>query len=746
MHHYLEIILNYVRDWKRMVVAAMLVQLGWCPAPVLAQEASARPKVGLVLSGGGARGGAHVGVLKVLHELNIPVDVVVGTSAGAIVGGAYASGMPLAELEREIATMSTATLFNDVSRADLPVRRKADEYYNTIGPEVGIGPKGLALPKGVVAGVSLEALLRRLSARQRSERFDGLPIRFRAVATDLTTADMVVIDQGSLSTALRASMALPAIVNPVELDGRLLVDGGISRNLPIDVARAAGAQVIIAVNIGTPLHKRDDLTSLLRVSDQISRILTGVNTTKSLGELTPQDVLITPDLAAISAADFDKVGEAEKAGEAAARAAIEQLRRFSVDAALFTSVEQRRTLNLTTPMKIDEVRVTGAERVGVERVRAALRLKPGDTFDQSTADSDLRRLYSSGEFESVNYFLGQRDGGGTVLTTDVGEKSWGPHFLRAGLSLSSDFDGDARFNLLLTHRLTGVNRLGGEWRNRLQLGRVDRVMSEFHQPFAVDDRWFGSVQVDASREPFDLYALGQRIGRYQRTQSMANADVGVNVGNDVEMRVGVVKGNVRMSLDTGVLPEGAVEPNSPVSGATAHVRWDTLDSMRFPRQGYVADLRYFHAQAPEGQADGYGKIDLTLQSAHAFGPHVFRTLFQTTRGTGRGALPAYEFSTLGGFLRLSGYRTGEFIGTNPRLGRLVYSYRAAMPGILEGVHFGVSTEFGRINNILESVPAQGTLRSNALFMGADTPVGPLYLGYGRASGGNNAFYLYLGLP
>lgn len=730
------------------LVAASLAHLVSLAAPALAQapEVAARPKVGLVLSGGGARGGAHVGVLKVLHELHIPVDVVVGTSAGAIVGGAYASGMPLSELEREIATMRTATLFNDVSRADLPVRHKADEYYNTIGPEVGIGPKGLALPKGVVAGVSLEALLRRLSARQRSERFDGLPIRFRAVATDLATAEMVVLDQGSLSTALRASMALPAIVNPVELDGRLLVDGGISRNLPVDVARAAGADVIIAVNIGTPLQRRDELTSILHVSDQISRILTGVNTSKSLGELTAQDVLITPDLAAISSADFDKVGEAEKAGEAAARAASEQLRRFSVAQGLFASAEQRRTRTVTESMKIDAVRVTGAHRVGVGRVRAALRLKVGDLFNPDTADGDLRRLYSSGEFESVNYFLSEQAGGGKVLTTDVGEKSWGPNFLRAGLGLSSDFNGDARFNLLLTHRLPGVNDLGGEWRNRLQVGRIDRIVSEFYQPFDVNDKWFGALQLEASREPFDLYAQGERIGRYQRSQSMAHADLGLNLGTDVELRVGVVRGHVRMRLDTGVLPEGAVEPGSAVAGATAHLRLDTLDSMRFPRNGYVAYLRYFHARAPEGQADGYGKLDVNLQAARAFGPHVFHAQFSNTRGTGRGPLPAYELSTLGGFLRLSGYRTGEFIGTNPRLGRLLYTYRAAMPGILDGVHFGASTEFGRINNILDSVPARGTLRSNALFMGADTPVGPLYLGYGRAAGGNNAFYLYLGLP
>ncbi|HSC01562.1 MAG TPA: patatin-like phospholipase family protein, partial [Burkholderiaceae bacterium] len=205
----------------------------WTAPPAWAQAAAAseaaasspRPRIGLVLAGGGARGGAHLGVLKVLEELHVPIDIIVGTSAGSIVGAAYASGMPLADIEAEMKPLNTADLFRDRPREDVPMRRKADDQLNYIGPEVGVSLDGLRLPKGAVAGVALEGVLRRLTARQRDSNFDKLPIRFRAVATDVATSEMVVLDHGSLAQAIRASMAIPAVVNPVEIDGRLLVDG-----------------------------------------------------------------------------------------------------------------------------------------------------------------------------------------------------------------------------------------------------------------------------------------------------------------------------------------------------------------------------------------------------------------------------------------------------------------------------------------------------------------------------------------
>ena len=489
---------------------ALALLLAALPALAPAQPAStatatARPKIGLVLSGGGARGGAHLGVLKVLQELRVSVDVIVGTSAGSIIGAAYASGMPLDELEADLRPLSTALLFRDVRRDDLSMRGKAEEQYNYIGPEVGLTPEGVSLPKGAVSGVSLEAVLRQLTARQKNPEFDRLPIPFRAVATDLSTAEMVVLDRGSLTAAVRASMALPAAVNPVEIDGRLLVDGGVSRNLPVDVARALGAQVIIAVNIGTPLQTREQIRSLLGVTDQMMRIVTAQNVRQSLSELGPDDVLISPELGNLGTADFDRLLEAAGAGEHAARAVADRLQRYRVDEARYAQWEWQRLSPQPGYARVDAVDIRGTRVVNPEAVRAMLRLQPGQTFDAEQLDADLRRLYATGDFESVSYALADQADGGKALTVQATEKSWGPSYLRVGLGLSSDFSGNAYFNLLLAHRRTWLNPLGAEWRNELQTGHVDRLATEWFQPLNVQRSFFVSAQGEARREPFDIF-------------------------------------------------------------------------------------------------------------------------------------------------------------------------------------------------------------------------------------------------
>jgi NTE family protein len=350
-----------------------------------------------------------------------------------------------------MAGLSTATLFRDVVRQDVPPRRKADDAFNYVGPEIGLRDGSLALPKGAVAGVALEAVLRRLTVRQESGDFDRLPIPFRAVATDLATSDMVVLRRGNLALAVRASMAIPAAVNPVELDGRLFVDGGAVRNLPVDVARAMGADVVIAVNIGTPLLQRDQITSLLSVTDQMLRIMTSKNVNQSLAELGPQDVLITPDLKDVASGDFDRLEQVARAGEAAGRAASQLLGRYSIDEPAYAALlSSRAGLVRNAGETIAAVRVTGTQRVNPETIVAAMHSAPGESFDARTADEDMRRLYGRGDFERVSYSFNDDPGQPRVLTADVTEKSWGPSYLRFGLGMSTDFEGNAIFNLVAT--------------------------------------------------------------------------------------------------------------------------------------------------------------------------------------------------------------------------------------------------------------------------------------------------------
>lgn len=280
-----------------------------------------RPTIGLVLSGGGALGATHVGVIKVLEELNVPIDLVVGTSMGSIVGGLYAMGLTAAEMDTLIRTIDWGGAFEDrPPRGDRSFRRKQDDYGFLIDLKVGIKDGGVQFPPGLIQGQRLTLLLRALSMRaQGVSDFDALPTRYRAVAADLETGREVVLSKGNLATAMRASMSVPSVFPPVEVDGKLLVDGGVANNLPVDVARAMGADVVIVVDIPTVLKKREQLKSTVDIAGQMLSVLIQQNSLAQLRSLGPRDVLIQPDLGTMSSADFGRIADAIPPGEKAAR-------------------------------------------------------------------------------------------------------------------------------------------------------------------------------------------------------------------------------------------------------------------------------------------------------------------------------------------------------------------------------------------------------------------------------------------
>lgn len=719
------------------------------PAPAAASSPSSRPVIGLVLSGGGARGGAHLGVLKVLEELRVPVDVIVGTSAGSIVGAAYASGLPVEAIEKEMQDINTAELFRDTVREDEPLRRKLDDRINYIGPEIGVHREGIQLPKGAVSGVSLEIKLRSLTRLAHTTNFDRLPVRFRAVATDVTTAQMVVIAHGSLSQAIRASMAVPAAVNPVEIDGRLLVDGGVSRNLPVDVARSLGADVVIAVNIGTPLLTREEITSLVSVSDQMLRILTDSNVQRSISELTPNDVLIAPDLGTVTSADFDRLPEAVQSGAVAARALSGRLARLAVPEPEYAAFARRRAeADVDRAVVIDEVRVVGTHAVNPQVVVAAMRSEAGQPFDARVVDADMKRVYARGDFESVNYAIADEAGIGNVLLVDVTEKSWGPNYLRFGLSLSSDFEGNNFFQLIASHRWTWLNSLGAEWRNDLQIGHTDLLRSEWYQPLTPRQRLFVAPRFAAWREPLDVYdeETGRRLASFRRQWIGAGLDVGLPLGTSAEVRLGVSRGTVKMLTDTSVVPGDLLVPDADMGGVEGSFAIDTLDNRRFPRRGLAANLSLYVSRDALGATDSYNKAVGSFDGVVSRGNHSLQLGLRAGGKVGGNDLPNYEVFSLGGFLQLSGYKTGQFLGTEMAFGRLVYSYRFSKPGLFDGAYFGFSAEAGRIRES-DAAPANDRLRHGySAYVALDSPLGPVYLAIGANGEGTGAAYFFLGLP
>jgi NTE family protein len=700
-----------------------------------------------VLSGGGARGASHVGVLKILEQLRVPLDCIVGTSMGAIVGAAYASGATVPELEAVLGTMSTRLLFKELPpREERSVHLKIDDASNLSRLELGLGLDGLLLPKGLVSGVQLESVLRRLSKAGGFQHFDDLPIPFRAVATDLVTGKPVVLSQGELASAMRASMSVPGVIEPVRLEGRLLVDGGLTNNLPVDVARAMGADVVIAVNLGTPLLRADELNSILGVTAQMINILTEQNVQASLASLRPTDILVVPHLDDFSATDFDHMTTTVPIGEAAARAVADLLARYSVPRDAYASWDARRTTGAATAsVTVDEIRFKNLQRVNPVAARSVLQTRPGEPIDQQVLDRDMRRLFGTGDFEHVSYSI-LEEPGRRILSIDAVEKSWGPNYLRFGLGLSTDFSGDAFFNLLGSYRMTWLNRLGGEWRTDLQIGRTNRLATEFYQPLQPGQGFFVVPYAQYERRIDDVFQGDQRVASFDSDRTSLGIALGAQLTRYGEVRLGLERSSDRSTLDTGPPIFEPDRAKLATTSATLRAVVDQLDSLNFPRSGYGAHLAVTAARQSLGSDVNYTRAETSGNIVHSLGEHTFQFGFKLARRFGSEALPPSQMFRWGGFLQQSGFPTGALLGEDLRFARVVYYNRLARWQLLDGVYAGGSLEIGRMGQPLVPNNETGTLRSAALLLGVDTPLGPLYLGYGRTSHGHKSLYLFLGRP
>lgn len=704
-----------------------------------------RPKICLVLSGGGARGAAHVGVLKVLEELRVPIHCITGTSMGALVGAGYATGTTVPEMEQILREITTELLYKEnPPREELSMRRKEDDYKLFFGPEFGVGAGGLGLPKGVVTGVQLETVLRRLSKAKGYHRFDQLPIPFRAVATDLVTGKAVVFSDGELANVMRASMSVPGAVAPAEFGGMMLVDGMLTSNLPVETARAMGADIIIAVNVGTPLLKREALTSILGVTGQMLSILTEQNVQTSLASLKTTDILISPELGDFSTGDFDNLPKIAPLGEAAARKVAERLAQFALPAGEYAALRQRQQVAVVPDLQpVDEIRFENLRRVNPQTAQAVLETRAGKPIDQKTLDNDMRRIYGTGDFEHVNYrFL--EEPGRRVLAVDAIEKSWGPDYLRFGLGLSSDFTGDAYFNLLARYRRTWLNSLGAEWRTDLQVGRTTNLYSEFYQPLNAEGDFYIAPNLMIERRSTTLYEGNNRLGRYDFVTKQVGLDAGVQFRQYGSFRLGVLRGTLSPSLDTG--PQVLAPPQSEIDiGAyRARLFFDRLDNAIFPRNGWNAGLNIYDSTTALGAQDNYTKWDIDGSAAYSFGDHTLNFSVKAGGRIGSDPIPYYNQFQWGGFLQQSGYKTGQLYGENLSFGRVIYYHRIMKGSLLQGAYGGFSLEAGRVGGPLVPGSPEGLLKSASLFVASDTPLGPAYLGYGRAESGTDSFYFYLG--
>jgi len=333
-----------------------------------------------------------------------------------------------------------------------------------------------------------------------------------------------------------------------------------------------------------------------------------------------------------------------------------------------------------------------------------------------------------------------------VLAVDAVEKSWGPDYVRFGLGLTSDFSGDAYFNLLASYRRTWLNSLGAEWRIDAQVGRTSRLATEFYQPLHARGVFFVAPNAAIERRSTTLYQGNNRIASYDLVSKDAGVDLGAQFGRYGELRLGIQAGSIKPTLDTGPqsLSPGEGTINQPAF--TMRLVLDQIDSVNFPRHGWRLLGNIFNPSSQLGSDESYAKWDIEGNAASSMGEHTMSFAFKVGGKIGSDPLPRYDLFQWGGFLQQSGYRTGQLVGEKIEFGRLMYYHRISHGSILEGAYGGVSLERGRVSDPLIPGNPDGWLTSGSIFVGADSPLGPAYLGYGRTKDGDSSFYFYLGNP
>lgn len=694
--------------WAARVLAALLaVAAGTASAqPAAPPDAGGASKTCLVLSGGGARGFAHIGVLRWLEARRVPIDCVVGTSMGAVIGGLYASGLSVDRIEATMRATDWAELRGpDAPRAMRPPRRQEEDHDYTLPLELRMQGGRAALPASVFGGARFEQALRRwLGPRPPDEAFDALPIPFRAVATRLGSGEARVLDRGDLALAIRASMSVPGLFEPARIAGGLYVDGGLVSNLPIDTARALGATRVIAVNVGTGLADESTLTSLVDVSVQTLAILTEQNVVAQIARMRPEDVLIVPPLDGLTFLDFPKVGEGIAAGTLGAEA------------------QRDRLLALAVP----------------DEAWAARRRPVASSATTATAAAPARA------------------GAPDPAAATAGTRPWsGPRdadTLRFGLSVGTDFTtGSAR--IAVGHRQQWAS--GTEWRNALEVGRIQRAATDLFVPVGPAGIVAAVPYAELSRQTLPLFVGDRRITEGLVERGTIGLDAAVQLEDIGELRLGPTIERARVGLGESGLIDfrsgGFIDiPRDlqTMAGLRLRYRRDTLDAAFLPRSGTRVVLEWTEGYATGVERSRYQFGALEAQWVGSVGPDTFEAYAQAG-GYLRMETAFPRWFTLGGFHRLSGYALDRFSGTDMVFGRLQWRRALGQPGAL-GDRFwvGATLEAGRITGDLirlddapRPLPVAGSV-----FVAAETPIGPLHLGLGLPRDGGPRMYLFLGRP
>ncbi|ASO28442.1 serine protease [Vibrio anguillarum] len=728
---------------------------------------AARPKIAVVLAGGGAKGAAHIGVLKALEEMRIPVDFITGTSMGAYVGGLYASGMSADEIESLIYSVDWNEGYRDrVNRSQRRVRDKEYEDRYQLTTDLGLRWGEIRAPRGVVQGQNMLRILRETSGNlSEFQSFDQLPIPYRAVATDIIALEEVVLDRGYLVDAMMASMSVPGALPPYEVNGRWLVDGGVTNNMPVDVARALGADIVIAIDISTDYKNQEAFTTFLTVADQLSNYLVQRSTQKQARLLNEQDVFLRPDVGSMETTEFDKMPTAYEKGYEIAMANQSVLTSLSLSSASYqryveAKQARRRALIYGDDVQVDEIVLNNRSHYSDQLLKNRLHLKTGQPLSTEQIEATVENLYALDRFELVTYEYREFEGK-NQLVIDVKEKSWGPNYLNFRFFLEDDFHTDSQYALGISSNFTNLNSFGSELRFNLEMGTDKIIEAELFSPLFSGQKAFTSALISFSNDKRNKPMQGFDDTSLEASKDYLPISYLEWIG---ELSLGY-QDKLWREFKLGIrYTDGEAEVSNWPSmgnmdytraGVFANYRIDTLDDFSLPTRGVYLDLEYLASHDKvSGVSSDLESNDTVYEfsgeliAAYSFGRHTLVGNLDYGVVQSKNSSEPINPKSIGGFLNLSGIPRNSLIGQNKAFTSLVYRYRWFDNdfGLFSSPFYvGASIEYGGVwsdpDLSFDTAPLYG---AGSVFAGVDSPIGPIMFAYGRTEDNFDSIYLSIG--
>jgi NTE family protein len=719
---------------------------GPAPTPAAAAAVARRPRIGLVLAGGGAKGGAHVGVLKVLEQMHIPIDCIAGTSMGALVGGGYASGIPARDLETFLVGINWPRVVGGAGLREMaPIEQKRAGVTYSNDLDLGLRDGQIIVPGGIVNTSGIDDLLRSYVAKARSQAdFDKLPIPYRAVATDMVSGQMVVLGSGDLATAMRASMAIPGAFAPVHLGNYILNDGGMVRNLPVDVARDLCADVVIAVNLVTVPTTADKLQTATQLAGRAMDVMLEANVKLQLQTLKPGDVRIDVQMGDIGTADFERVPETIPLGEAAARKVADQLAKYSVPPEQYAAWREHVNSGQEIEARVAGVQFEGLKWMNPAYLETRTDIRPGDAVDNQRISEQARAMSALKDLDTVGYEL-TGDPARPTLEWLPKEKNWGPNFIQFDLGLYATQGNDSGFVLYVKQDRRWLNSLGLQWRNEIQLGFNNQISSSLYQPLDVAQRFFVEPQAFFTRIYENIYRDNERVASYRFDDLGGKVDFGVNLDPRAQLRVGYTYTSRDVTVDTGsrLLPDiHAVD-----AGITSQLVYDTRDTAFNPTHGIVGAVEYLRSDTSLGAERDWERIEGGVGVAVPVrGDVIWMTAAGGTAFNSK--LPPDRAFALGGpgsfpGLPLDAIRATEYWTLN---GNYLWKLKDIQSIRGQALYAGVRLETGAVDQWLSSTKGLEPLYGGSVYIAGRTLVGPLTIGVGGTSQNTWTIWLAVGRP